>query len=119
MRGCSLSILLVVGDSSPVTVLPQGTSLTFWTEHGNTIPDALGNAIETGGNITVEQFPEAAGARSYLPGSVVPNYTLYPPTGLNIMGNPITVTSPTSLSSLLQPGMGNVNWAACRSVISP
>ncbi len=110
---------LVVGDSSPVTILPEGTSLTFWTEHGNSISDALGNAIETGGQITVEQFPEAAGARSYLPGSVVPDYTLYPPTGLNVFGNPTTVTSPTSLSSLLQPGMGNVNWAACRSVITP
>jgi hypothetical protein len=110
---------LVAGDSSPVTVLPQGTSLTLWTEHGNSISDALGNVIETGGNITLEQFLEAAGARSYLPGSVVPNYTLYPPTGLNIIGNPIAVGSPTSLSSLLQPGMGNVNWAACRTIIPP
>jgi hypothetical protein len=74
---------------------------------------------QEGQNITLDQFPEAAGARSYLPGSVVPNYTLYPPTGLNIMGNPTTVASPTSLSSLLRPGMGNVNWAACREVISP
>ena len=108
---------LVVGDSSPLTMLPQGTSLTFWTEHGNSISDALGDAIETGGNNS-PQFPEAAGARSALPGSFVPNYTLYPPTGLNILGNPTTVTSPTSLGNLLQPGMGNVNWAACRNVIT-
>ena len=110
---------LIVGDSSPVTVLPPGTSLTFWTEHGQPISDALGNAIETGGQVTIEQFPRAAGARSYLPGSVVPNYTLYPPTGLNILGNPTTVTSPTRLGDLLMSGMGNVNWAACRSVIVP
>jgi RHS repeat-associated protein len=109
---------LVVGDFSPITVVPRGTSLTFWTEHGNAISDALGNAIETGKQITVEQFPEAKGACSYLPGSVVPDYTLYPPTGLNILGNPTTVLSPTRLGNLLRPGMGNVNWAACRTVIT-
>ena len=110
---------LVVGDSSPVTTVPQGTSLTVWTEHGNPISDALGNAIETGSNVTLDQFPEAAGARSYLPGSVVPNYTLYPPTWgnpISIMGNPTTVAAPANLSTLLQPGMGNVSWAACLSV---
>jgi RHS repeat-associated protein len=110
---------LLVGDSSPVTTVPQGTSFTVWTEHGNTISDALGNAIETGRNITLNEFPEAAGARSYLPGSVVPDYTLAPPFNptLNILGNPTTVATPTPLSQLLQPGMGNVNWAACLSVV--
>jgi RHS repeat-associated protein len=108
---------LVVGDSSPVTTVPQGTSLTFWTSHGNGISDALGNAVETGAPITLEQFPEAEGAASYLPGSTVPNYTLFPPDGLNILGNPTTVSTPTSLNTLLQPNMGNVNWAACRSII--
>ena len=110
---------LVVGDSSPVTIVPQGTSVTFWTEHGSPISDALGNAIETGQNVTLNQFPGAAGAQTYLPGSVVPNYTLFPPTDLTIMGSPTTVTVPTSLSSLLRPGMGNVDWAACRVVVSP
>jgi hypothetical protein len=43
----------------------------------------------------------------------MPNYTLSPPTGLNIMGNPTTVTAPTQLSNLVGPGMGNVQWAAC------
>ena len=111
---------LVVGDSSPVTFVPKGTSLTVWSEHGNTISDALGNAIETGASPTLQQFPGAAGARTYLPGSAVPNYTLYPPTWgnpINIMGNPTTVAAPTSLSTLLQPGMGNVNWAACLEVV--
>jgi hypothetical protein len=109
---------LVVGDSSPVTIVPEGTSVTFWTEHGNPISDALGNAVETGQNVTLNQFPGAAGAQTYLPGSVVPNYTLFPPSGLSIMGSPTTVSVPTSLSSLLRPGMGNVNWAACRVVVS-
>ena len=59
-QGVYLPTNSLIGDSSPVTILPEGTSLTFWTEHGNTISDALGNVIETGGQITVEQFPEAA-----------------------------------------------------------
>lgn len=93
--------------------VPEGTSVSVWTQHGGTISDALGNAIETGGNISIEEFPEIEGARTYLPGSTMPNYTLSPPTGLNIMGNPTTVTMPTQLSNLVRPGMGNVNWAAC------
>jgi hypothetical protein len=47
------------------------------------------------------------GARSYLPGSQVPNLTLYPPTGLKYIGNPITVSAPTTLNNLLVRNMGN------------
>jgi RHS repeat-associated protein len=47
---------LLVGDSSPVTTVPQGTSITFWTAHGNGISDALGNAIETGAPITLARI---------------------------------------------------------------
>ncbi|HEV2330105.1 MAG TPA: DUF6531 domain-containing protein [Verrucomicrobiae bacterium] len=108
---------LIVDDSSPITTVPQGTSITFWTSHGNVISDALGNAVEQGVPVTLEQFPEAEGAVSYLPGASVPDYTLFPPEGLNIVGNPTTVSTPTSLSTLLKPNMGNVNWAACRSVV--
>lgn len=74
--------------------------------------DSLGNAIETGGNL--QPFAaEMIGGRSFLPGAQVPNLTLYPPTGLTIMGNPTTVTTPTPLGNLLRPNMGNVRWAAC------
>ena len=95
-----------------MVTLPEGTSLTVFTRPGGTITDGLGNAIETGASLR----PFAAqmtGARSYLPGSQVPNLTLYPPGGLNIMGNPITVSTPTTLNSLLVQNMGNVRWAAC------
>jgi putative adhesin Stv-like protein len=43
----------------------------------------------------------------------MPNYTLGPPHGLNIQGNPITVTGDTQLSQLVQPNMGSTHWAAC------
>ena len=96
-------------------VLPEGTSLTVWTRHGAGISDELGQFIETGRSIDFSQFgDEIIGARSYLPGSVVPDYTLFPPGNeLNILGNPTTVSRPTSLSNLLSPNQGNVNWAAC------
>jgi RHS repeat-associated protein len=110
---------LLVGDSSPVTFVPEGTSVTFWTMPGKAISDSLGNAIETGNPISAEAFGEQVnGAATYLPGSVIPDYTLFPPNGLNILGNPTTVMSPTSLSTLLRSGMGNVNWSACQSIIS-
>ena len=93
--------------------VPEGASVTVWTGHGNAISDALGNAIETGAEVTMESFPEVEGARTYLSGSTMPNYTLSSPTGLNIMGNPTTVSAPTQLSSLVTAGQGNVQWAAC------
>jgi len=33
--------------------------------------------------------------------------------GLAIKGNPVTVETPTPLSELLKPGMGDCHWAAC------
>jgi hypothetical protein len=61
---------------------------------------------------------EASGAAESrrLPGSEMPNLTLYPPDGLALMGNPTTVTTPTNLDQLLSPDMGNVQWAACCNV---
>lgn len=98
------------------TVVPEGTSFTTYTEYGNTITDRLGNHIETGKEISLSNFrsDEIAGARTYLPGAKVPNYTLYPPEGLNIMGNPTTVSSPQTLKTMLKPNMRNVKWAACQ-----
>jgi hypothetical protein len=87
-------------------------------ENKTYVRQGRGGAFPTGQQITLEQFPEAAGARSYLPGNFVPDYTLDPPTpDLTILGNATTVSVPTTLSTLLQPGMGNVVWAACLVVI--
>jgi hypothetical protein len=103
---------LKVGSYSPVFQVPEGTSIAVWTHHGNGILDSLGNAIETGGAIDVNRI---AGARTYLPGSFMRDYTLsapYNPT-FRMLGYPITVARDTPLSSLVRPGMGNVQWAAC------
>lgn len=82
----------------------------MYSYHGQPISDYLGNQIETGNPTPVEV---------YHPGEKLPDYTLYPPDGLNILGMPrnVTVTGPTRLSELLKPNMGSVHWAACRSVI--
>jgi len=92
-----------------LVTMPKGTTLTFFSEDGQPISDALGNAIETGHPEGLAQFGE-----TYLPGAELPNYTLYPPDGLTIAGNPVTVTVPTRLSELLQEGLGRCTWAACR-----
>jgi hypothetical protein len=91
------------------TALPRGTTVTTYAEHGSTITDALGNLIETGGDTT------RVYSKTFYPGESIPNYTIYPPDGLNIMGNPLTVLSPTRLSELLTEDMGDVHLAICTS----
>ena len=95
----------IQGDG--MTTVPDGTSVTTYSKFGGGISNHLGNAIETG------EIPSGIHARVWGPGQRMPNYTLYPPTGLTIMGNPITVQSPTQLSTLLRPAMGRIHWAAC------
>jgi hypothetical protein len=75
---------------------------------GGTISDATGNAIETG----VRPRP----VQTWGPGTQIPDYWLEPPTGLNIQGNPITVTGPRRASEMLQSNSGVCHWAACREV---
>ena len=101
------------------TTVPEGTTVTLPTGikvfPEGTISDPYGNALETGGDLA-PFVDEMDGALTYLPGSQIPNLELSPPTGLNIQGNPTTVTTPTPLSQLIQPNMGNVIWAACCTV---
>jgi RHS repeat-associated protein len=102
-----------VDDASMFTV-PPGTSIRFYSQHGVTIPDTLGNRIETGATWPLQ--PRIV--QTAVGGDVIPDYGLYPPEGLNIMGNPVTVTEPTRLSSLVEPG-ATYDWAACREVVYP
>ena len=102
------------GDTATFTV-PKGTYIRFYCPHGEGISDGLGNAIETG----VRRWPfRNAQPRPYeivSPGGVVPDYFLIPPRGLNIKGNPITVSEWTRLSELVSVhGNGVYDWAACR-----
>ena len=88
-------------------IVPPGTTTTVYAEHGSTITDALGNLIETGGDTS------GVYSKTFYPGESMPDYTIYPPDGLNIMGNPQTVLSPTRLSELLTQDMGDVHLAIC------
>jgi len=81
--------------------------VTVYAEHGSTITDGLGNLIETGGD-TSRVF-----SHTYHAGESIPNYTLHPPEGLNIEGNPWTVDSSTRLSEMLKANMGEIDFAAC------
>lgn len=101
-----------------MVTIPEGTTLTIWAAHGDTIPDRMGRLIEAGDYAAVlANYPAQAGARVvYLAGAEVHNYTLMAPTRLTVMRNSITVEDATPLSSLLRPGMGPLDWAACCKV---
>jgi filamentous hemagglutinin len=98
-------------------VVPEGTSVTLWTDIGVGIPDDMGRAIESGQYWAIANNPKwlslMEGAQTYLPGEVIPNLTLKTPNRLNILANSITVDRTTNLDQLLKPGMGHLDWAAC------
>ncbi|MBO0804561.1 MAG: RHS repeat-associated core domain-containing protein, partial [Nocardiopsaceae bacterium] len=104
------------GDNT-LTTVPDGTSVAMYSKHGESLSISHGNWIETGVNpISLEEvLPDPK--KVYGPGDQLPNYILQPPSDLKVLGQPVTVTSPTRLSELLKPGMGRVHWAACRSIV--
>ncbi len=87
--------------------VPPGTSITVYAEHGSIITDDLGNLIETGGDTS------GVYSKTFQAGEALPDYTIYPPDDLNIMGTPQTVSRPTLLSELVHDGMGPVDLAVC------
>ncbi len=98
------------GDYSPAhghTTVPRGTTITVYAEHGSIITDDLGNLIETGGDTS------GVYSQTFAAGEELPDYTIYPPDDLNIMGTPQTVTHPTLLSELIFEDMGPVDLAVC------
>jgi RHS repeat-associated protein len=107
------------GGFGTVTV-PEGTSIMIPGTSGTMIPDALGRAIEAGDWEAVAANPEWAeimeGSATYLPGSTVPNLILRAAEDLNMLEKSIRVLTDTPLSKLLKPGMGPMDWAACRQV---
>ncbi|TDC73500.1 putative adhesin [Streptomyces hainanensis] len=89
-----------------VFTVPEGTSVHFYSRHGEVIYNDLGLRIV---------MANPAPVRVWGPGSQIPDYILFPPGNLPVIGNPRIVAEPVRLSSLLQPNMGNVHWSACRS----
>jgi hypothetical protein len=87
--------------------VPRGTTITIYAEHGSSITDELGNLIESGGDTS------RVYSRTFHPGEKVPNYTIYPPDGLNIAGAPRIVATPTRLTELIEADMGDVHLATC------
>jgi hypothetical protein len=87
--------------------VPRGTTVTIYAEHGSSISDELGNLIETGGDTS------GVYSETFLSGESIPDYTIHPPDGLNIMGTPQTVDHPTRLSELINEDMGPVDLAVC------
>jgi hypothetical protein len=57
------------------------------------------------------------GSTTYLPGTEIPNLLLSPGSDLTLLPNSMTEQEWTPLSELLQPNMGNVCWAACRTIL--
>ncbi|MFF2526646.1 putative T7SS-secreted protein [Streptomyces liangshanensis] len=95
-------------------VVPPGTSISFYVEHGEKIPGLNGVAVEGG------SYPGAA-VETFGPGERIPNYTLGPPTamgrsGFTVYENSLTVADKVRLDELLEEGMGTVHWAACREI---
>ena len=110
-------------SSGSTFTVPKGVTVRFYSAHGTVIDDKLGNAIETGARrwpfSNTQPTPyEVAG-----PGTIVPDYLLFPPTAppvLNVKGTPITVTNTSGvrLSDLIEKGgVGVYDWAACRYVV--
>jgi len=89
------------------TVVPEGTTVNFYSEMGRTLTQPKGLLIEQGGG------PAPV---SYGPGSVIPNYHLKAPDRLTVMSGSRTVEDATPLSDLLKPNMGTCHWAACTSI---
>ncbi|MFN0130190.1 MAG: putative adhesin [Verrucomicrobiales bacterium] len=100
------------------TTVPQGTTLMIPARTGTMLPDALGQAIEAGHWEPVAANPRwrslMEGSATHLPGAEIPNLLLRPAPDLWMLQNSIRVSTDTPLSTLLRPGMGYLDWAACR-----
>ncbi len=93
------------GGAYKVSIL----DLHVYSEMGEGINDSVGRSIETGAPV--------APIHTYGPGEPIPNFTLRTPDNLTIYSGSSTVGQSTPLSDLLQPGMGNVHWAACTKLV--
>ncbi|MDW6058513.1 hypothetical protein SAZ11_11085 [Streptomyces sp. FXJ1.4098] len=95
------------GDTSMVTV-PEGTSVATYSKHGMDLPEEVARMVEEG---------NPTPTRVFQPGEQLPDYSLFPPGRWGANPTSTVVTEETRLSQLLEPNMGRVHWAACRSII--
>jgi len=108
--------------SLPMTVVPEGTSITIPIGQGNELYDEAGQLIESGDifsgmNFQFELDPDSiTGAQTFLEGAEVPNYLVHPGPDLNLLEGSVMVPAPTNLSDILQPNMGCMNLATCTSI---
>ncbi len=100
-----------------VITVPQNTSVTVWGEHNTRLANSVAQYIDQGKIPPQKSYNKVLGAKSYMPGANMPNYTLSPIDPSWVLGNPTTVSRPTLLDKLLNPHMGNVNWSACTLVV--
>ncbi|MFF1331181.1 putative adhesin [Streptomyces sp. NPDC058298] len=94
--------------------VPEGTSVSFYVDHGDQLGGLHGVAVEAG------VYPGKAFDIAHA-NQEIPNYTLAAPAGsggmsFSVMENSVTVAERTKLADLLKPGMGEVHWAACREI---
>ncbi|MFG3266784.1 MULTISPECIES: putative T7SS-secreted protein [Streptomyces] len=95
-------------------LVPEGTSISFYVQHGDQLPGVNGLTVERG------VYPGGY-SETFHAGDRIPNYTLAPPAssgggGFSVYENSTTVGQRAQLGELLEPGMGNVHWAACREI---
>jgi RHS repeat-associated protein len=110
--------VLYKGTKAGYFVVPEGTTITAYAPHGFSLAEELGEAIQLG-TLHPQQFKV-----TYHPGDVIPNYLVMPPgkdmAVHHISGvDTVTVSGPTSLNTLIKPGMGSVNLAMCLTDFNP
>lgn len=104
----------------PWVQVPEGTTLYFYSDNLKALLDSNGQVVETLSSVLQGASP----SQVVYGGQSCPNYTLYPPDGLDIQDSPdgveqIIVNGATLLSEMLTWGnvAGNeCYWAACRVV---
>lgn len=106
-------------------IVPEGTAITL-PRPDISILDRTGQFIEKGdwaglaalGRVNPRVALDLEGMTTWLPGTRVPGYTLFPPDRvINLYSASQSVARPTLLKNILEPGMGCVQWAACTQFI--
>lgn len=101
----------------PWVSVPSGTTLYFYSDNMKALLDFNGQSVET----MSAALDSATPSQVVEGGQSCPNYTLYPPDGLDILDSPddveqVIVSGETTLGELLGQYGGEIHWAACRVV---